>query len=286
VRFDRVTVVINRWGYGSGVGALLVGVAETTHEVDGLAEEIFRRLRRSRFHQLDFERELLGFGTAFRSEVVFAVEHIQRTGQDIGVIGLTHDALGERALLRRIRRDPSLTFDFVNRQRLRRDSSLTMDSVNRRKLILLVTFAGRRNDGPSRIAAFAEGHGGVGVIAATRGLGIFVCIRHQRRFQLVLPLAVAVGGDVFGADSGDGLQQELGEIAEGDRVFAGDAPLRHEEKGLGEGAVDVGGGGQVGAVLRALEPLRQRLYHLVLVWERDESKTTRVNYGSGVHPKR
>jgi hypothetical protein len=36
-------------------------------------------------------------------------------------------------------------------------------------------------------------------------------------------------------------------IAEGDGVFAGDAALRHEEKSLGEGAVDVGGSGEVGA---------------------------------------
>jgi hypothetical protein len=49
------------------------------------------------------------------------------------------------------------------------------------------------------------------------------------------------------ADSGDGLQQELGEIAEGDSVFAGDVSLGHEEKGLGEGAIDAGGGGEVGA---------------------------------------
>ena len=69
----------------------------------------------------------------------------------------------------------------------------------------------------------------------------------KRRFESVLPLTIAVGGDVFGADSGDGLQQELGEIAEGDGVFAGDAALGHKEKCLGEGAVDAGGGGEVGA---------------------------------------
>ena len=43
------------------------------------------------------------------------------------------------------------------------------------------------------------------------------------------------------------MQQELGEIAEGDGVFAGDVSLGHEEKGLGEGAIDAGGGGEVGA---------------------------------------
>jgi len=69
----------------------------------------------------------------------------------------------------------------------------------------------------------------------------------KRRFEFVLPLAIAVGGDVFGADTGDRLQQELGEIPEGDGIFAGDASLGHKEKCLGEGAVDVGGGGQVGA---------------------------------------
>ncbi len=43
------------------------------------------------------------------------------------------------------------------------------------------------------------------------------------------------------------MQQELGEIAEGDGVAAGDASLGQEEESLGEGAVDVGGGGEVGA---------------------------------------
>ena len=84
-------------------------------------------------------------------------------------------------------------------------------------------------------------------VAARRGLRIFACIRDQRRFEFVFPLAIAEGGDIFGADSGDGLQQELGEIAEGDGVFAGDASLGHEEKGLGESAVDAGCGSEVGA---------------------------------------
>jgi len=116
MHFDRVTVVIKRWGYGSGVGVLFLGVAEATDEVDGLAEEVFRRLGRSRLHQLDFEREFFGFGATFRGEVVFTIEHIERTGQDIGVVGLAHDALGERTLLRSIRRDPSLIF-FMWRKR-------------------------------------------------------------------------------------------------------------------------------------------------------------------------
>ena len=72
-------------------------------------------------------------------------------------------------------------------------------------------------------------------------------MRGKRRFEFVLPLTIAEGGDVFGADSGDGLQQELGEIAEGDGVFAGDASLGHEKKSLGQGAVDAGSRGEVGA---------------------------------------
>jgi len=43
------------------------------------------------------------------------------------------------------------------------------------------------------------------------------------------------------------LQQKLGEIAEGDGLFLGDAALRHQEKYLGDGAVDAGGGGEVAA---------------------------------------
>jgi hypothetical protein len=116
VRLDRVTVVVKRRGYGSGARFLLVGVAEATNQVDGLAKEVFRRLRGSRLHQLEFERELLGFGAAFRGEILFAIEQIQRTGQDIGVIRLAHDALGERALLSGIRRGPSLTF-FMRQKR-------------------------------------------------------------------------------------------------------------------------------------------------------------------------
>ena len=43
------------------------------------------------------------------------------------------------------------------------------------------------------------------------------------------------------------MQQKLGEIAEGDGLLLGDAALSQEEKNLGEGAVDVGGGGEVAA---------------------------------------
>jgi len=107
---DRVTVVVERRGYGSGARFLLVGVAEATNEVDDLAEIAFRRLGWSRIHEFEFERELIGFAAAFRGEIVFAIEQIQRTRQDIGVIGLPHDALGERTLWRNIRRGPSLVF--------------------------------------------------------------------------------------------------------------------------------------------------------------------------------
>ena len=186
----------------------MVGVAEATHEVDGLAEKAFPRLRRSWIHQFEFERELLGFGAAFRGEIVFAIKHIQRTRQDIGVIGLPHDALGERTLWRNIRRGPSL---------IRRGGFAQDDTI------------------------------GVSAGILWRGLRIVICMRGKGRFESVLPLTIAVGGDVFGADSGDRLQQELGEIAEGDGVFAGDASLGHQEKGLGEGAVDVGGRGEVRA---------------------------------------
>jgi hypothetical protein len=116
VRLDRVTVVVKRRGCGSGARFLLIGVAEAANEVDRLAEEAFRRFGWSRLHQLEFEREFIGFGAAFRGEIVFAIEHIQRTGQDIGVIGLAHNALGERALWSGIRRGPSLIF-FMRQKR-------------------------------------------------------------------------------------------------------------------------------------------------------------------------
>ncbi len=59
------------------------------------------------------------------------------------------------------------------------------------------------------------------------------------------PGFVAEGGDGFGADSGNGLQQKLGDIAEGDRVFARDAILREKARDLAEGAVHSSGGGEV-----------------------------------------
>ena len=98
MRLNRVTVVVKRCGYGSGARFSLVGVAEATNQGDGLAEEVFRRLRGSRIHQFEFECEFIGFGAAFRGEIVFAIEHVQRTGKKALVIGLPHDALGERAL--------------------------------------------------------------------------------------------------------------------------------------------------------------------------------------------
>jgi hypothetical protein len=56
-----------------------------------------------------------------------------------------------------------------------------------------------------------------------------------------------VDGDVFAADSGNGLQQELGEIAEGDGLFLRDAALRRQKKNVAKGAIDVGGGGEIAA---------------------------------------
>ena len=56
---------------------------------------------------------------------------------------------------------------------------------------------------------------------------------------------MAEGGDGFGADAGNGLQQKLGDIAEGDSVLARDAILREKAKNLAEGAVHSGGGGEV-----------------------------------------
>ena len=64
--------------------------------------------------------------------------------------------------------------------------------------------------------------------------------------QLGGPGFVAEGGDGFSADAGDRLQQKLGDIAEGNGVFAGDAILRQKAKDLAEGAVHSGGGGEVG----------------------------------------
>ena len=72
-------------------------------------------------------------------------------------------------------------------------------------------------------------------------------LRLKTAFQLGFPGLIAEGRDEFAADSGNGLQQKLREIAEGDGLLLGDAALRHEEKNLGEGAVDVGGGGEVAA---------------------------------------
>jgi hypothetical protein len=57
---------------------------------------------------------------------------------------------------------------------------------------------------------------------------------------------MAKGGDGFGADSGNGLEQKLGDIAEGDSVLARDAILGQKAKDLAEGAVHSGGGGEVG----------------------------------------
>jgi hypothetical protein len=57
---------------------------------------------------------------------------------------------------------------------------------------------------------------------------------------------MAEGGDGFGADAGNRLEQKLGDIAEGDSVLARDAILGEEAKDLAEGAVHSGSGGEVG----------------------------------------
>ncbi len=56
---------------------------------------------------------------------------------------------------------------------------------------------------------------------------------------------MAEGGDGFGADAGNGLEQKLGDIAEGDSVLARDVIFREKAKDLAEGAVHSGGGGEV-----------------------------------------
>jgi len=56
-----------------------------------------------------------------------------------------------------------------------------------------------------------------------------------------------VDADVFAADSGNRLQQELGEIAKGDGLLLGDTALGHEEKNLRKSTVDVGGSGEISA---------------------------------------
>jgi len=89
---------------GTACSLACLAFAEATNEIDDASKIVFRRLHRSRLHQFEFERELIGFAAAFWGGVVFTVEHIQRTRQDIGVIGLPHDALGEKTLLRNIRR--------------------------------------------------------------------------------------------------------------------------------------------------------------------------------------
>lgn len=53
----------------------------------------------------------------------------------------------------------------------------------------------------------------------------------QAVFQLLFPGAIAEGGDVLCADSGNGLEQELGEIAEGDVPLLGDTALSHLRQG-------------------------------------------------------
>ena len=56
---------------------------------------------------------------------------------------------------------------------------------------------------------------------------------------------MAEGGDGFVADAGNRLQQKLGDVAEGDGVFASDLVFREEAEDFAEGAVHSGGGGEV-----------------------------------------
>ena len=56
---------------------------------------------------------------------------------------------------------------------------------------------------------------------------------------------MAEGGDGFGADAGNRLQQKLGDIAEGDSVLARDVIFRQKAKDPAEGEVHTGGGGEV-----------------------------------------
>ena len=57
---------------------------------------------------------------------------------------------------------------------------------------------------------------------------------------------MAEGGDGFGADAGNGLEQKLGDIAKGDSVLARDVIFREKAKDLAEGAVHSSGGGEIG----------------------------------------
>src|SRR5579872_96057 len=104
--------------------------------------------------------------------------------------------------------------DFVKRRKL--------DFVNAAKLILWVDVRGGLVDFRRRI------------------------FRSEVDLKILLPGFVAEGGDGFGADAGNRLEQKLGDIAEGDGVFARDAILRQKAKDLAEGAVYSGGGGEVG----------------------------------------
>ena len=70
--------------------------------------------------------------------------------------------------------------------------------------------------------------------------------RSQADLQVLLPNFVAEGGDGFGADAGNGLEQKLGDLAEGDSVLARDVIFRQKAKDLAEGAVHFGGGSEVG----------------------------------------
>ena len=85
------------------------------------------------------------------------------------------------------------------------------------------------------------------------------------------------------------MQQELGEIAEGDGVFAGDAALRHEEEGMGDGAVDVGGGGEIAAERFECGRLKSRATCTdgqLLLSRRAGRKVVRLDCGSAARRKK
>ncbi len=102
------------------------------------------------------------------------------------------------------------------RQKRWRRPSLTIDFVDRRKLLMPMTFAGRRDD--------------------------FV-IREKR----ILWVAFSRRTGRIGAGGGDALQQEVAEFGEGGGFLARDAALREQAEHLGESAVHAGGGGEIAA---------------------------------------
>ena len=106
--------------------------------------------------------------------------------------------------------------DFVMRQKHWRRPSLTIDFVDRRKLLMPMTFAGRRDDFVTR----------------------------EKRILLV---AFSRRTGRIGAGGGNRLQQEVAEFGEGGGFLARDAALREQAEHLGESAVHAGGGSEIAA---------------------------------------